>query len=1193
MTPVPQTADILPVPVRNEATLGDDVRMPDAKCTPESGGGVIPVVDEVIPDTSMYSKCSSIEIFDLYGVGGEAREEKNSVPFIQNVQLGGPQGEIVRMRGVVDDGAMVSAIDSKAYERVKHRLAGLEKSARVLRMADGRLTPSTGTWTGDVTLGGKTHQGCFEIFDSRGAWALLFGKPLLEKFDAVHEYRPDKLHLRDGESWITLDNQFSSTPILRLTTGVPEHTNFRPGRCAWRREAKIWATVIPNQPRKARDIYRGEGEPPTRQVPAESPIHALEMFNTLPVEVKSNCLHDTPQTLKKTVRFVDVNTRGDSAPPTRRVPGPIIPESEEQLDQPPIFKPVHTQPITSFGEARKSVEERTAWRRSLSPADARKMVEEKRERRILRRKQCCGRRREWKNVLKRANAVGDGSSPTREVPPHLTANDPLLHVDPRFRSGALPDGKRAREDDWSNIFILDDAAGPGGAHPGAEQPVLVNSIDPSILTRKTDPFLPARVEAILANVQVGGDLSPTERSQVDEVLRSFADCFALSMSEVITVEGAEHKLNIPNRANAKFRTNPHQRPLSTPQRIYLNDAIDKMLQADIIAPIDHRDVKCCGATTLAKKIVDHAQKRKAAFDKNILAKAPREVILKSGWLVQIYRSDLDYTFRTERKTEPKWSAPRRVVSRNRNSYKLETLEGLPIKGWFSSRRLRRFIPRTGTSLAEAQQAIEEEWAWRVMKTPKMMSFLMLRMAGTKFEDATRTLLPRGVGRCSGIFGQPERGSEEASSRVPRTISVVIAAQTAGIHLLHTTSSRLLLGSQVRFTVSSVATTDRVYVNTNAPSSAVICGVQQGSGKSHTVSCLLECALIPDSRIGKLPEPLSALVCVRFTLMSETRVAPARQHSSRRLPLIFSTFLSLRSPFFVRTPSNFNRRRRAYASLPHVRVEPLYLSEKDLSADRMLALMGCDNLETMPLYMHTALMIIRNIGFDAFKYSEFKRRLDVERLDGKQKAMITLRLNLLDAFIQQGARQIQSYFSAGGLVLVDLTDPFLDGVTAGVLFDIVLGTFTQWQMVCGKLVVLDEAHKYLVNSNSARLTQSIGNIIRLQRHLGIRVIIATQEPTVVPPTILDLASTIICHRFSSPAWCSHLSRHVSAGNASESAGWLDQVMTLPTGHALVFSPAAMITADENGGGVMGRACLKMKVRCRLTLDGGASLLAVGH
>src|ERR1700761_8382460 len=44
------------------------------------------------------------------------------------------------------------------------------------------------------------------------------------------------------------------------------------------------------------------------------------------------------------------------------------------------------------------------------------------------------------------------------------------------------------------------------------------------------------------------------------------------------------------------------------------------------------------------------------------------------------------------------------------------------------------------------------------------------------------------------------------------------------------------------------------------------------------------------------------------------------------------------------PSNVNRRRRTYAPLAQVRVVPLYLSEKDLTVDRMLAIMGCDNLD---------------------------------------------------------------------------------------------------------------------------------------------------------------------------------------------------------------------------------------------------------
>ncbi|KAJ7185119.1 hypothetical protein GGX14DRAFT_627787 [Mycena pura] len=391
-------------------------------------------------------------------------------------------------------------------------------------------------------------------------------------------------------------------------------------------------------------------------------------------------------------------------------------------------------------------------------------------------------------------------------------------------------------------------------------------------------------------------------------------------------------------------------------------------------------------------------------------------------------------------------------------------------------------------------------------------------------------------------------------------------------------SRALLGTSAG---------ERVYVNTNAPSSAVICGVQ-GSGKSHTVSCFLECALLADSRVGRLPEPLSALV-FHFDTRESGRPCEAAFLSS---PAVQLNHVALPQVTVLCSPSNVNRRRRAYGPLAQVRVEPLYLSEKDLTADRMLALMGCDNLDTMPLYMHTALRIIRTMGIDGFSYLEFKRKIRLERLDPKQTAMIELRLDLLDAFIQPGVREIESYFTAGGLVLIDLTDPFLDSLTAGVLFDIVLGTFTQWQTLCGKLVVLDEAHKYLVNSDASRLTHSVSNIIRLQRHLATRVIIATQEPTVVPPTILDLASIIICHRFSSPAWCSHLARHVSAG--AESAGWYQQVMALTTGNALVFSPAAAIAADERGEvALLGREHLTLRVRPRLTLDGGASLLAVGR
>ena len=112
------------------------------------------------------------------------------------------------------------------------------------------------------------------------------------------------------------------------------------------------------------------------------------------------------------------------------------------------------------------------------------------------------------------------------------------------------------------------------------------------------------------------------------------------------------------------------------------------------------------------QIIDHAHRQKAAFDKQVLERLPREVIFRAGDLVQVYRSDLNYMFKTDRKLLPKFSVPRQVVSRTKNSYQLETLEGLPISSRFSSQRLWLFIPRKGTELDMVQVRIEKEWRER-------------------------------------------------------------------------------------------------------------------------------------------------------------------------------------------------------------------------------------------------------------------------------------------------------------------------------------------------------------------------------------------------------------------------------------------------------------------------------------------------
>jgi hypothetical protein len=104
---------------------------------------------------------------------------------------------------------------------------------------------------------------------------------------------------------------------------------------------------------------------------------------------------------------------------------------------------------------------------------------------------------------------------------------------------------------------------------------------------------------------------------------------------------------------------------------------------------------------------DHAVRRKAQFDKKIMVHALKEVIFKTGSLVQVYNTDFEpgSTFLVKRKMVLMWSAPQCITSRARNSYKIKTLEGLPIGGRFSSRHLRQFVPRQGGLM----HALQEEW----------------------------------------------------------------------------------------------------------------------------------------------------------------------------------------------------------------------------------------------------------------------------------------------------------------------------------------------------------------------------------------------------------------------------------------------------------------------------------------------------
>ena len=58
-------------------------------------------------------------------------------------------------------------------------------------MANGVLVPSQAVWKGVMQLGGIEVKGSFEVFNSRGNWVFLLGKPLLCQLNAEQDFSSD------------------------------------------------------------------------------------------------------------------------------------------------------------------------------------------------------------------------------------------------------------------------------------------------------------------------------------------------------------------------------------------------------------------------------------------------------------------------------------------------------------------------------------------------------------------------------------------------------------------------------------------------------------------------------------------------------------------------------------------------------------------------------------------------------------------------------------------------------------------------------------------------------------------------------------------------------------------------------------------------------------------------------------------
>ncbi len=129
----------------------------------------------------------------------------------------------------------------------------------------------------------------------------------------------------------------------------------------------------------------------------------------------------------------------------------------------------------------------------------------------------------------------------------------------------------------------------------------------------------------------------------------------------------------------------------------------------------------------------------------------------------------------------------------------------------------------------------------------------------------------------------------------------------------------------------------------------------------------------------------------------------------------------------------------------------------------------------------------------------------------------------------------------------------------------------------KLIVFDEAHKYITHSD---LTSHVVTEIREMRHKGVTLLLASQDPPSLPNEVIELSSVIILHRFNSPKWLSHIQKSSIA---------LKELT--PTQLSQLQPGEAFLWANKATNAEWTKKAIKIITRPRVTQHGGGTQKAV--
>jgi hypothetical protein len=446
-------------------------------------------------------------------------------------------------------------------------------------------------------------------------------------------------------------------------------------------------------------------------------------------------------------------------------------------------------------------------------------------------------------------------------------------------------------------------------------------------------------------------------------------------------------------------------------------------------------------------------------------------------------------------------------------------------------------------------------------------------------DGTSAAVPaQGIGESSAMRGDtnagapaaplgpgpaPGVGPSQAGSRVPPITDVLVGATEM----------------TPQYGVLGKCGSQKVAIDLNGCNTISLFGVQ-GFGKSYTLGVIAEMASMANRGINVLPSPLATVIfhyhkSDAYEPEYASAVSPnTKQSEVNRLRAEYGAEpAGLKDVVLLAPEAKVDQRRREF---PSVTVEPIKFASSELGAESWKFLLGAYGNDSLYIRQLVAIMRRHRSGLTI---DTFRQEIAAAGLPPAVQRLADDRLNLAEPYIDD-ARRLGELLRPGRTAIVDLRDEWIEKDEALGLFVVMLRIFagTKFQgRDFNKLVVFDEAHKYITESD---LIGQVVETIREMRHQATSVVIASQDPLSVPRAVIELTSILLLHRMTSPQWLKHLkSALVSLDSVEE-------------GHMSALGPGeALLWAQRSTDKRFTLRPQKVQVRPRFTQHGGGTKTAV--